>query len=136
MFKNKERWCGMYKLCNKCGRRYPSNSKCCNTYQKKEDIEKKKVYNSTRWRKLRLDKLREYPYCIRCFDKWGYLQTDNLELHHILSLGHYPQYKFDTGNLAIICRTCNLELGDSNKIDFSLPTENLNFLKQIKYLEA
>lgn len=125
----------MYKLCNKCGKRYLSSGKCCNTYEKKGNTEKKRVYNSAKWRKLREDKLSEYPYCTRCFKKWKYLQTDNLELHHILSLEHYPLYKFEWGNLVIICRTCNLELGDSNKIDFDLPKENLDFLKCINYLK-
>lgn len=119
-----------YRYCNICGKRYLASTKCCTP--KKIYDKKTRVYHTTTWRNIRKDKLQKQPYCIRCFNKFGYLRADELEMHHILSLNHYPEYKLEKGNLVIICRTCNLELSDKDKIDFDLPDENKEFIKNLK----
>ncbi|MED4267344.1 HNH endonuclease signature motif containing protein [Priestia megaterium] len=62
---------------------------------------------------------RDNGICLRCWIKFNRrLTTDNLELHHIKSWRDYPELAYEESNLIIVCKSCNLELGNSNKLDF------------------
>jgi 5-methylcytosine-specific restriction endonuclease McrA len=43
---------------------------------------------------------------------------DNLQAHHIKSWRDYPELAYDEDNLITVCKSCNLELGNKNKLDF------------------
>lgn len=71
------------------------------------------------WRKLRLDILqRDKHHCQRCLIKYGIINGENLEAHHIKSRLNYPELMFDEHNIVTICRTCNVQLGTKDKLDF------------------
>jgi len=64
---------------------------------------------------------RDNHECKRCVIKFG--KTDettrkNLQCHHIKSWRDYPELAYDESNLITVCRSCNSELGNSNKLDF------------------
>ncbi|WP_338705247.1 HNH endonuclease [Priestia aryabhattai] len=50
---------------------------------------------------------------------------DNLQAHHIKSCRDYPELAYDESNLLTVCRDCNLELGTSNKLDFTYEVPKL-----------
>ena len=121
-----------YKYCYRCGKKYLANSVCCKrVYENKKNDYKRKVYNSHRWRELRKEKSAQTPYCVRCYENYGYLHSDDLQLHHLLSLNDYEQFAYEKGNLIILCRRCNLEIGSTSSIDFTLPKENKMFIDSI-----
>ncbi|MCY9005654.1 HNH endonuclease [Peribacillus frigoritolerans] len=43
---------------------------------------------------------------------------ENLEVHHIKSWRDFKALAYEPSNLITICRYCNLDLGNSNKLDF------------------
>ncbi|MFT7830047.1 HNH endonuclease [Priestia megaterium] len=71
------------------------------------------------FRKLRkLIIKRDGAHCQRCRIKYNWMVFDNLEAHHIKSWRDYPELGYDESNLITVCKKCNLELGNSNKLDF------------------
>ena len=72
-----------------------------------------------RWRSLRLHILdRDKYHCQRCLIKFGIINGENLEAHHIKSRLNHPELMFDEHNIIAICRTCNVQLGTKDKLDF------------------
>lgn len=73
-----------------------------------------RVYDTRRWRRLRLLQLREYPLCAHC-ERRGITQAAN-EADHILSIerGGEP---FSLANLQSLCKTCHSRktAGDDGK---------------------
>lgn len=75
--------------------------------------------NTVRWKKLRsLIIKRDKGYCQRCFIKYGNINGENLQVHHIKPRIDYPELIWEETNLITLCKTCNLNLGISGKLDF------------------
>lgn len=73
----------MQKICNKCGKTIKHNETCIcrkNTlYNRNISPEKRKFYLSYAWQKLRNKKVKEHPYCERCWKKYKIITTVNLQ---------------------------------------------------------
>ena len=75
------------------------------------DEERKKIYATTKWRKLRLSHLMKHPLCERC-EKAGKV-VPAIDVHHIISFmtGKTPLDKkalaFDPNNLESLCKECH-----------------------------
>lgn len=64
-------------------------------------------YQSTAWRKLRLQAIeRDNHECVWCKEQ-GKLTTTNLEVDHIKELEYYPELALDLDNLRTLCRDCH-----------------------------
>ncbi|MDF2015554.1 HNH endonuclease [Priestia megaterium] len=63
--------------------------------------------------------IRDEYHCQRCMTVYGQLVMEDLECHHIKSFRDYPELAYDKTNLITVCRRCNLDLGNSNKLDFN-----------------
>lgn len=119
------------KMCLKCGKKIDFNSSCpyCSEskrleYNKskrnyyRENREQLKILSSARWRKKRLEIIaRDGGFCQRCFIKYGLINSNSLEVHHIKPRIKYPELIFTNSNLITLCKTCNIQLG-MNGIDF------------------
>lgn len=128
----------IYLTCNKCRNEYEYGTYCsCHHKSRKQDNAIKgkddNFYSSRAWRKLREQKLNEYyAHCQRCFVNHGIFVTSNLEGHHIVSRKIDESLELEPENVVIVCKTCNLQLGQSgvdwdrskefkrNKINYSL----------------
>lgn len=74
---------------------------------------------TTRWTKLRKKILKRDKYlCQRCLIKYEIINPRQLQAHHIKSRRDFPQLVFDESNIICVCKTCNLQLGTKNKLDF------------------
>lgn len=71
------------------------------------------VYNTGRWRKLRLNFLMNNPLCKRCLDKG--IISSAVEAHHIIPLSSAKdidrklEIGFDENNLEGLCKECHQE---------------------------
>lgn len=120
----------MKKTCS-CGKVISFNATCdcrkeANRLRNKEkdakNPEEKKFFNSSRWKKLRNKIIeRDEAVCMRCYYKYQWLTTSNLEVHHILSRKTHPDLRWNEGNLITLCKSCNTQLGTKNKLDFEMP---------------
>ena len=115
------------KICPYCGKLHPEGTEC----SRKKEIynKKKKEYNSTyeeskelrttKWYRFRKKIInRDHGRCQRCLIKYGILTVRPLEVHHIKSRIHYPELMYDENNTITMCKTCNLQLGIQDKLDF------------------
>lgn len=80
---------------------------------------------SKRWQKFRLHIIeRDGRKCMRCYIKYGIINGENLQVHHIKPRIHFPEKIFDEDNVITVCKTCNIQLGLEG-IDFEWePPEN------------
>lgn len=113
----------MKKICSGCGKIIDFNKDCScrpkRILKKETNKEDDKFLRSTAWyNKRRKIIQRDNGYCQRCFYKYGILETERLQVHHIKSRLHYPELKMEDSNLITVCQTCNLQLGVSDKLDF------------------
>lgn len=115
------------KIC-KCGKIVDDNSQCCKTtrVRTEENKERDSFRYSTKWRKLRQVILRRDNFhCQRCLIKYGIVNIESLEVHHIKSRINYPELIWEKSNLITMCKTCNLQLGTNDKLDFPFDYEQL-----------
>jgi len=95
---------------------------------KRDNVNHAAVYNTKRWRTVRLEKLKRDPLCEIC------LSADKLspgvEVHHItpISSGKTIQDKqalgFNPTNLKTLCKECHEELhNDNNRIQNKFNTK-------------
>lgn len=104
-----------------------------NAYQRQyyeKNKEAHKELNSTRWAKKRRFILnRDNSHCQRCLHKYGIIETDKLQVHHIKNRQHHPHLMYEDSNLITVCKTCNLQLGQSDILDFDWqqPEREFNF---------
>lgn len=90
-----------------------------------KETNQKNIRNTSRWRRKRDDiKERDGYFCQRCWSKYNLRTNDTLEVHHIKSYRDFPELAFDDNNLITICHCCNMQLGNSNKLDFEWNREN------------
>jgi 5-methylcytosine-specific restriction protein A len=115
------------KICS-CGKIIPDNSQCsCKKKSKQKYMrdyqrnDKNNPLKTTRWTKLRKHILKRDNYlCQRCLHKYGILNTKELEAHHIKSRKNYPELVFEESNIITVCKTCNLQLGTKDELDFEI----------------
>ena len=78
------------------------------------DAQRKKIYQSERWRRMRAIKFANNPLCEEC-EKKGIL-TPAEDIHHIISFvgidNPDKQYRlaFDYNNLMSLCKKCHQEI--------------------------
>lgn len=115
------------KVCS-CGKIIPEDTRCKCKQKAKRDYmreyqrkDKNNPLKTTRWTKLRKHILKRDNYlCQRCFHKFDILNSSELQAHHIRSRKNYPELVFEENNIITLCKTCNLQLGTSDKLDFEL----------------
>lgn len=75
--------------------------------------ERQKIYNTDRWRKLRLNYLSQHPLCEECL-KRGIIKSAQ-DIHHVISfmttddMCEREKLAFDSSNLQALCRDCHCE---------------------------
>ncbi|MFU7590097.1 HNH endonuclease [Priestia sp. RMT2NF4] len=108
-------------ICNRCGNLVTgsaTNCPCKKTYRRGGD--KTHPSSTRRFQKLRKSIIiRDEYHCQRCKAVYGQLIMGDLECHHIKSFRDYPELAYDEANLITVCRRCNLDLGNSNKLNFN-----------------
>lgn len=115
--------------CSKCGEKYEYGKKCSCYYKvrnKETAVKGKKdtFYSDGPWRDLREEKLEEYgAHCQRCLINDGKIVTENLEGHHLIPRSKRRDLELDPENIVILCKRCNLQLGDSGIIDWDRTKE-------------
>lgn len=72
--------------------------------------ERAKVYNSSRWQRLRTQHIEQYPLCAECLRKGVY--TAGTDVHHIESYTvanpiERERLAFDPTNLETLCKQCH-----------------------------
>lgn len=114
------------KICS-CGRVVEDNGKRCEckrtqkrdymrSYQR---LHKGDPLKTTTWTKLRQKVLKRDRFmCQRCWYKFGIANSNELQAHHIKSRKNYPELVFEERNVITMCKTCNLQLGTKDKLDF------------------
>ena len=65
--------------------------------------------------------------CNRCWVELGFIETAQLQVHHIKPRSEYPELTFDPDNLITVCKTCNLSLGTSGKLDWEIQRFNEDY---------
>lgn len=126
----------MKKICSKCGKTIGFNDSCdCSFYipksqKKKEKKEIDRLLTLKRWKKKREQILkRDGRLCQRCFYKYGLFTTTQLQVHHIKPRSKYPELIYEDDNLICLCKTCNVQLGVQEKLDFDWkPNQNMTVL--------
>ena len=78
---------------------------------KTDNVNNRTIYNTRRWRTMRLEKLRRDPLCEECL-KNGVI-TSGIEVHHIVPISTASSIKgkqklgFDKNNLQTLCKVCH-----------------------------
>lgn len=114
------------KICSTCGKIIFDNVTCSCKRDRKRDYmreyqrnEKDNPLKTTRWKKLRTYILRRDKFlCQRCLRKYGTANSSELQAHHIKSRKNFPELVYDPTNIICLCKTCNLQLGTKDELDF------------------
>ena len=113
------------KICSQCGKMIDWNSDCtCKKIvvpvkKSKESRDMARAITSRRWARLRsLIIKRDGGFCQRCFVKYGSINSEQLQVHHIKPRIYYPELVYEVSNLITLCKTCNLQLGTQEELDF------------------
>lgn len=111
--------------CNHCRQLYEQGTTCkCGGYKRKskstaELSEVDRLRRSYTWqKKAKYIKKRDGHLCQRCKAN-GYITNTQLEVHHIKSAINHIELFFVDSNLVTVCRTCNMQLGTKDMLDFS-----------------
>ena len=86
---------------------------------KRDNLNHKAVYNSKRWRTLRIEKLKKDTLCEICFMQ-GKISS-GVEVHHIIPISTGKTIKekqrlgFDILNLMTLCEQCHKNEHDNNR---------------------
>ena len=95
---------------------------------KRDNLNHKAVYNTKRWRAVRIEKLKQDPLCEDCLKKE--IITPGVEVHHItpISKGKTIRDKqalgFDKANLKTLCEACHKKThNDNNRKGYIYSTE-------------
>lgn len=80
--------------------------------------ERQNVYNTKRWRDLRLLKIQQQPCCEECGS------IDNLQCHHKISPfdgyytpEEYDRLAYDINNLEVLCQECHNKRHNGSNLD-------------------
>ncbi|WP_432613178.1 HNH endonuclease [Halobacillus litoralis] len=108
------------KFCS-CGKLIRADEKCSCKKRVRTDEQRKRhnELNSVRWRKFRKSIAhRDSGHCQRCVIKYGVVNTDNLQIHHVLPRSEYPELMYEPTNCVTLCASCNRKLGTNEELDF------------------
>ena len=64
-----------------------------------------KLYNSVRWKKLRMMHLRRFPLCTQCLEQG--INTPATDVDHIVPHNGNLSLMYDMDNLQSLCRPCH-----------------------------
>lgn len=122
------------KVCPRCGKIIEHNKDCScferKEYQKQYEQrnQQNKEIRSARWsRKRKYIIKRDGGICQRCYIKYGIINSEDLQVHHIKPRIKYPELTYEDSNLICICRTCNLRLGTKEQLDFDWKPNETQF---------
>ena len=103
-------------------KRLDNNRKRREYYQKNKETLKPLM--SRKWSKFRsLIIQRDNNLCQRCYIKYGIINGEELQVHHIKPRIYFPELMYDQDNVVTLCKTCNIQLG-TNGIDFDWKNES------------
>lgn len=117
----------MKRICSRCGKIVGYRELCdCKDTKRRLKAQKQERNNDDpfykrkyQWGKLRLKIIsRDNGFCQRCYYKYGIINDENLQVHHIKPRSKYPELTFDESNLVTLCKTCNTHLGVREELDF------------------
>lgn len=114
--------------CDKCNsdKKQNKNTYMCDYNKRNKDVQK--PLNSKRWKNLRsLIIQRDNSICQRCLAKKQVFNSTDLQVHHIKPRINYPELMFDEDNLITLCKTCNLEIGTRETLDFKKSKDDFEF---------
>jgi hypothetical protein len=68
--------------------------------------EKQKFYNTSAWKKIREEHLKDNYYCVICLEQLNYININNLHVHHIISIDTDEGWnkRLDINNLETLCK--------------------------------
>ncbi len=90
---------------------YKTQKRSYKTISKRDNLNHIAVYNTTQWRSLRLEKIKESPLCEVCFAR-GVI-TSGIDVHHIIPISNGATIRdkqiigFDKTNLKTLCKQCH-----------------------------
>lgn len=94
-------------------------------YQKNKETLKPLMSN--KWKKFRKIIIsRDGHRCQRCLIKYGVINGNELQVHHIKPRIYYPELMYEEANVVTLCKTCNIQLG-TNGIDFDWSPTEIDF---------
>ena len=113
------------KICQRCGKIVDHN-KGCDCFERKAYIKQYEEKNSqnkelrtAKWaRKRKYIINRDGGICQRCYIKYGIINNEDLQVHHIKPRIKYPELMYDDDNLICICGVCNRQLNIREELDF------------------
>lgn len=120
-------------ICSQCGKIVEADKdhECTHKDEKRLEYNRKKreYYHKNketlkplmtkRWKDFRIHIIkRDGTHCQRCFVKYNIINSSELQVHHIKSRVHYPELMFDDKNVVTLCKTCNIQLGINDVLDF------------------
>ena len=95
-------------------------------YEKNKEIQS--ALTSQRWKRKRKHIInRDGGVCQRCLHKYGIVNSEELQVHHIKPRIKYPELIYEDSNLVTLCKTCNLQIGTSEQLDFEHDIETREF---------
>lgn len=118
------------KICRYCNKVVEDNHICSKNEKKQQYNKYKREYyqnnkemilelTSAKWRRFRKIIIsRDNHMCQRCLLKYGLINGENLEVHHIKPRVEYPELMYEEKNVITLCKTCNLQLGTTPSLDF------------------
>jgi 5-methylcytosine-specific restriction endonuclease McrA len=134
--KRRKKQLDMKTLCANCRKFMPIGTVCeCQKARQKQSskeygkkhAEKFKMLKNKRWHVLRKQIIkRDGGHCQRCLINYNLITTSNLEVHHIKPRDKYPELTYEETNCVTLCKTCNLQLGTQETLDFPFETEIKN----------
>lgn len=111
----------MLVACGRCGKiheRGACEEKPLNTYRKK-NTRQVQIRHSTRWQRVREQALERDCYLCRLCLEAGYINNNNLEVHHITKIEDNPSIAYELDNLICLCSNHHHEVeNDSTKRDY------------------
>ena len=94
-------------------------------------MSKKALYNSSRWKRLRLHILREHPLCVRCSNAGLTVSADHVD-HCIGFTDKHDPLATDRDNLFPLCISCHSEVTIKEKAG-AYNNMTIDECKAIKY---
>lgn len=123
------------KICG-CGKILKYNE-VCSCRERKEYVkqynernkESQSQLTTERWKRKRAYIIkRDGGICQRCWLKYGIVNAEDLQVHHIKPRIKYPELMYDDKNLICICGVCNRQIGIREQLDFDWETPEDNII--------
>ena len=124
--------------CGICGGKHEVGTDCPNKYKFKKvsDVSQKanKFYRTKAWQMKRKEILERDKYCQRCWLKFGIVNMDQLQIHHIKPLTKYWDERLNNDNLICLCRACHrfLDQSKNGNLDFEFTPKEIVYEFEFK----